>query len=234
MKTPVPIPQKYVGYCDILGFSAAVLSDFDGTVSLYRQLREHLRTWPFPVDAKVSLYSDSILVVSESLPSVLDAIVSLNWAALQQGWLIRGGVAYGRYLEEKEDGNLFVVSDALVHAVAIEKSAKVPAVIVSEDIALGIEAWVPRFKHNIFRAPLLYFEDRRIVNPFNKYWFKSSVVQVQQMLEQHPQHHEKYNWFLSLAQSVAQDDLLIPESALKEMLALGILQKREGNNSQEA
>jgi hypothetical protein len=226
MATPNSVPQKYVGYCDILGFSAAVLNDFDGTVSLYRQLREHLRMWPFPADAKVSVYSDSILVVSDSLPSVLNTIVSLNWAALMQGWLIRGGVAYGRYLEEKEDGNLFVVSDALVHAVAIEKSAKVPAVVVSTDIDLGIEAWVPRFKHNIFRAPLLYFEDRRIVNPFNEYWFKSSVIRVRQMLKQHPQHREKYDWFLSLAQSVAQDDLLIPESALKEMLALGIIQNR--------
>lgn len=234
METPNSVPQKYVGYCDILGFSAAVLNDFDGTVSLYRQLREHLRMWPFPADAKVSVYSDSILVVSENLPSVLNTIVSLNWAALLQGWLIRGGVAYGRYLEEKEDGNLFVVSDALVHAVAIEKSAKIPAVVVSKDIDLGIEAWVPRFEHNIFRAPLLYFEDRHIVNPFNEYWFKSSVMRVQQMLELHPQHREKYDWFLSLAQSVARDDLLIPESALKEMLALGILQDRVGNSDPEA
>lgn len=234
MESTAPIPQKYVGYCDILGFSAAVLNDFEGTVSLYRELREHLRMWPFPVDAKVSVYSDSILVVSENLPSVLNTIVSLNWAALLQGWLIRGGVAYGRYLEEKEDGNLFVVSDALVHAVAIEKSAKVPAVVVSEDIALGIEAWMPRFEHNIYRAPLLYFENRCIVNPFNEYWFKSSVMRVQRMLEQHPQHQEKYSWFLSLAQSVAQDDLLIPESVLKEMLALGILQKRKGSSAPAA
>ena len=157
---------------------------------------------------------------------MLNAIVSLNWAASMQGWLLRGGIAYGRYLEEKEDGNLFVVSDALVHAVAIEKSVKIPAVVVSTDIDLGIEAWVPRFEHNILRAPLLYFDDRRIVNPFNEYWFKSSVIRVRQMLEQHPQHREKYDWFLSLAQSVAQDDLLIPESALKEMLALGIIQNR--------
>ena len=234
MEPTASIPQKYVGYCDILGFSAAVLNDFEGTVSLYRELREQLRMWPFPADAKVSVYSDSILVVSENLTSVLNTIVSLNWAALLQGWLIRGGVACGRYLEEKEDGNLYVVSDALVHAVAIEKSAKVPAVVVSEDIALGIEAWMPRFEHNIYRAPLLYFENRCIVNPFNEYWFKSSVMRVQQMLEQHPQHQEKYSWFLSLARSVAQDDLLIPESVLKEMLALGILQERKGNSAPAA
>ena len=82
-------------------------------------------------------------------------------------WLIRGGVAYGRHWEENEKGNLFVVSDALVRAVEIERSTKVPAVVVSTEIPLGIEAWMPRFEHGVFKAPLLYFQGLVIVNPFN-------------------------------------------------------------------
>lgn len=218
--------MKYVGFCDVLGFSAAVLNNFDATIALYQQFRQDVRGWPFPAKAKVSVYSDSILVVGDELPPVLHTIVALQWAALTQDWLVRGGVAYGRYWEEKEDGNLFVVSDAIVRAVALEKSVKVPAVALSEDIALGIEAWVPRFEYGVFKAPLLFFDGRTIVNPFNSYWFASAVLRARRLLTEHPSHKEKYEWFLLLAEAVARDDVLVPEPALARMLELGILQPR--------
>jgi len=222
----IEAPMKYVGFCDILGFSSAVLKDFDATVAVYQEFRSSVRQWPFPSRARVSVYSDSILVVGDELPPVLHTIIALQWAALLHDWVIRGGVAYGRYWEESEDGNLFVVSDALVRAVAIEKSIKVPAVAVSEDIPLGIEAWVPRFQHGIFKAPLLYFQGLTIVNPFNSYWFTSAKMRAKNLLDTHPDHKEKYEWFLSLAQAVERDDVLIPEFALARMLELGILQDR--------
>jgi hypothetical protein len=221
------MPMKYVGFCDVLGFSATVLNDFEATIAVYQRFREDVRKWPFPAKVKVSVYSDSILVVGDELQPVLDAIVGLQWAALRLDWLIRGGISYGRYWEEKEDGNLFVVSDALVRAVAIEKSIKVPAVGISEEISLGIEAWVPRFLHGVCKAPLLFFDGRAIVNPFNKYWFRSAVIRAMDLLEAHPKHKEKYEWFLSLAEAVARDDVLVPESALASMVELGILQHRE-------
>lgn len=218
--------MKYVGFCDVLGFSSAVLNDFDTAISVYNQFRKDVIDWPFPLTANVSVYSDSILVVGDELPPVLHTIVALQWAALKQGWLIRGGVAYGKYWENKEDGNLFVVSDALVRAVEIEKTIKMPAVGVSDTIQLGIEAWMPRFEHGIFKAPLLYFDQRAIVNPFNEYWFKSAVIRANELLIDHPAHKEKYEWFLSLAEAVERDDILIPDSALAKMQELGILQKR--------
>ena len=220
------VPMKYVGFCDILGFSSAVLKDFDATLELYQKFRKKLQEWPFPLNAKISLYSDSILIIGDELPPVLDAIISLQWAAMEQGWLMRGGIAYGRYWEETENGNLFVVSDALIRAAAIEKSIKVPAIAICEELLLGIEAWIPRFKDGIFKAPLLYFRELTIVNPFNRYWFKNSIIKAQNLLDEHPGHKEKYEWFLSLADAVAQDELLVPESALTRMLELGILQDR--------
>ena len=223
--TPHFVPMKYVGFCDILGFSSAVQKDFDATIALYKELREILRDWPFSERAQITVYSDSILVVADELPPVLDAIVSLHWVALRQDWLIRGGVAYGKYWEEREDGNLFVVSDALVQAVALEKTVKVPAVVVASDIPLGIEAWVPRFLRSIFEAPLLHFQGLSIVNPFNQYWFASATMRAKQLLERHPDHKEKYDWFLSLAEAVARDDILVPEEALARMLETGVLQK---------
>jgi len=220
------VPMRYVGFCDVLGFSSAVLRDFDSTIALYRQFQSDVRDWPFPRRARVSVYSDSILIVSDDLPAVLNTIVVLNWAALRHDWLIRGGVAYGRYWEDREAGNLFVVSDALVKAVRLENTVKVPAVVVSPDITLGVEAWVPRFQHGVFRCPLLHFLGHTLVNPFNSYWFASAAIRVRRQLELHPQHREKYEWFLSLVEAVSKDDLLIPESALAQMLELGVLQKR--------
>jgi len=212
----------------VLGFSSAVLSDFHATITLYREFQKLIRQWPFPERADVSVYSDSILVVAAQLPPVLHAIGALHWAALLQGWLIRGGIAYGRYWQEKEDGNLFVVSDALVQAVSLEKTVKVPAVIVSNDIQLGIEAWIPRFQHGIVKAPLLHFKGLNLVNPFNEYWFKSAIIRTNELLERHPAHKEKYEWLLLLAEAVAKDDILIPDQALSQMLELGILQHAPG------
>lgn len=221
--------MKYVGFCDVLGFSSAVINDFDATIALYQQFRSDVKKWPFTSKAKVSVYSDSILVVSEELPAVVNTIVALNWAALLQDWLIRGGIAYGRHWEVKEDGNLFVVSEALVKAVALEKSVKVPAVVVSEEILLGVEAWIPRFEHGPFKAPLLHFDGRSLVNPFNEYWFVSAAMRTKRLLELHPQHCEKYEWFLSLIEAIKKDEILVPDAALAEMLKLGILQERPLN-----
>ena len=79
-----------------------------------------MREWPFPEKANISVYSDSILIVCSELAPVLHAAQSLSFATLAQNWLIRGGIAYGRYWENRQDGSLFVVSDALVRAVHLE------------------------------------------------------------------------------------------------------------------
>jgi hypothetical protein len=222
-----PAQMKYVGFCDLLGFSKAVLGDFEAAVAVYQEFRSRIRDWPFPTGARVSIYSDSMLVVGDDLPPVLHTIVALQWSGLTHNWLIRGGVAHGRHWEESENGNLFVVSDALVQAAEIEKSIKVPAVAVSSSIPLGIEAWMPRFEHGVFKAPLLFFQDLAIVNPFCTYWFRSAVIHAERLLALHPDHREKYEWFLSLAAAVERDDVPVPDSALKQMLELGVLCKRE-------
>ena len=218
--------MQFVAFCDVLGFSSAVLNEFDATIRVYREFMDDMRKWPFPAKARVSVYSDSIVVVGNDLPAVLHTVNALCWATLRHKWLIRGGIAYGRYWEESHNGNIFVVSDALVRAVQIEKTIQVPAVALPDEIALGIEAWVPRFQHGIFKAPLLFYQGHSIVNPFGQYWFKSATINVADLLEKHPMHKDKYEWFLALADAVARDELLVPEAALNEMQSLGILVKR--------
>lgn len=217
------ISMKYVAFCDVLGFSDAVLTRFDETIAVYREFSQSVRKWPFPQNVTVSVYSDSILVVSDDLPSLLSALKSLCWDTLRHGWLIRGGVAHGRYWEQKERGNLFVVSDALVRAVRIEASVKVPAIAFSEEVVLGIEAWVPRFSHGIFNAPILHFNGLSLVNPFNPYWFATARAKLANLLDRFPEHEIKYSWFLALAEAVERDDVLVPDLIIEQLLELGII-----------
>ena len=225
---PAQISMKYVAFCDVLGFSDAVLTRFDETIAVYTEFAQSIRKWPFPQKVTVSVYSDSILVVSDDLPPLLDALKSLCWDSLRHDWLIRGGIAHGRYWEQKEKGNLFVVSDALVRAVRIEKSVKVPAIAFSEELALGIEAWVPRFSHGIFNAPVLHFNGLSFVNPFNPYWFATARMRLATLLARFPEHRNKYSWFLALAEAVERDDVLVPDAIIEQLLELGIIKPLDG------
>jgi hypothetical protein len=217
------VRKRYVAFCDVLGFANAVETRFAETIEVYIEFMERMRNWPFPAKAEVSVYSDSILIVSDELPAVINAVKNLWFATLTQHWLIRGGIAYGNYWETRENGNLFVVSDALVRAVRLESTVSVPAVAFSPEVDLTLAAWVPRFQHDLLDAPVLHFRGLSFVNPFNPYWFASARVRVVQLLEQFPQYEKKYTWFLDLSEAVARDEVLIPDEILSELLDLGVL-----------
>lgn len=217
---------KFVAYCDILGFSNAVLNHFDETIELYNFFIERLKnnsTEGMFKDVSISVYSDSIVIVADNLPPLLNAVKHLWFSSLTFGWLIRGGVAYGRYWERKEDGSVYVVSDALVRAVGIEKSIGVPAVAFSPEVNLSENLWVVRYEHDIFYAPLLHFQDLNFVNPFNPYLFNTAIIRVTELWKKHPEHSEKYKWFLEVAEAVHQNDVLIPQSILDSLINQGVL-----------
>ena len=140
--------------------------------------------------------------------------------------MIRGGIAYGRYWEEKANGNICVVSDALVRAVRLESTVRVPAVAVSPEVNIELSIWAARFAYGQFVTPLLHFGGHNIVNPFNRYWFASARTRVCQLRGRFPQHEEKYKWFIELSDAVERDDILVPQAALDEMLRVGILHER--------
>src|SRR5258705_10321367 len=102
---PIPEPtNKYVAFCDVLGFSNAVLNRFDETIAVYANFIGRMRRWPLPDKVVLSMYSDSILLVSDDLHPMLQALQSLWFATLTQDWMIRGGVAYGKFWEHRENG----------------------------------------------------------------------------------------------------------------------------------
>lgn len=232
------IEKKYVAFCDILGFKNAVARDIKSTISLYRDFVRQAGLVANSInETKITIYSDSILIVGNNLAPVLSTVQLLWSSALRHNFLIRGGVAYGDYWSEEKDGHFFVVSEALVHAVKLEASVSVPAVVLADDIDIPEMMWSSRFSKTnsdgtynasekflpIFQMPLLHFRDRNIVNPFHKYWFASDGINVRQMLETHPDHKVKYNWFLALEQAVANDKALIPEVLFEKWVAEGNL-----------
>lgn len=215
--------MRYVAFCDVLGFSNAVEERFEHTISVYAEFMERMQDWPFPEKAEISVYSDSILIVSDELAPVLHAVKALWFATMTQDWLIRGGIAYGRYWEQKRNGNLFVVSDALVRAVRLEASVSYPAVAFSPEVKLDLGAWVPWYSDGPFEAPVLHFRGLSFVNPFNPYWFQSAQVRVSQLLASHPEHAKKYNWFLDVAEAIERGESLVPEVVENELVEKGIL-----------
>jgi len=52
-------------------------------------------------------------------------------------------------------------------------------------------------------------------------------MRVCQLLELFPQHSDKYEWFLKLSEHVEAHEPLVPQIALDEMLALGIIEERK-------
>lgn len=220
------IPNKYVAFCDVLGFSHAVENDFEHTIRLYKELSARISDWPFPEKANISVYSDSILIVCDELPPLLYAVQALWFATLAQDWLIRGGISYGKYWEDRTNGNLFVVSDALVRAVRLESTIRVPGVVLSPEVEVPLGEWYKRFRDGPFAAPLLHFDGFNVVNPFNPYWFLSAKNRVSSLLAKYPEHAAKYEWFLRLAEHVGNEETLIPTAAVTELIAIGAIRDR--------
>jgi hypothetical protein len=180
------IDSRYVGFCDILGFSNRILTDFDETLNVYKQFANTLLSLPVN-KVEVTMYSDAILVVGDSLGPVSSAIQSLWFIALANDLMVRGAITKGRYWERRQGNHMLVASDALVRAVKLERSVGVPAVVIADDIEIPDDFWLHRFAAGLFQTPILHFRDRNIVNPFNTFWFRSAAVRASQLMW--PAHH---------------------------------------------
>jgi|HubBroStandDraft_4_1064222.scaffolds.fasta_scaffold03255_6 hypothetical protein len=123
---------RYVAFCDILGFSNRILSDFNATQKAYQEFAS-LMSNPVVEEVTTTMYSDAILMTGESLGKILSAVQSVWFFALAQNLMICGAITQGRYWEQRNGHHLFVVSDALVRAVKLERSVGVPAVVIADD-----------------------------------------------------------------------------------------------------
>jgi len=210
MKPLVP-DDRYVALIDILGWGAKVVADLPGTSILYDTL---LGLWRTITDAyqgvaSIRIFSDSVLIVSKELAAVLQSVNSLQFTALANDCLLRGGIAFGKHAEREQDSQLHIVSVPLVLAARVEKTIRVPAIGIHETA-------MPRFEYRellripVFQRSLLFFRNMWIVNPFNIMWGASAGTRVQQLREEHPEHRAKYEWFLDLYEAVKSGASLIP------------------------
>jgi hypothetical protein len=217
--------KTYVAFCDILGFSERTLTRFAETQEIYLTFGELLGEFTVP-EVEMTMYSDAILVTSKSLAAILRAVQNIWFLAMQHDMMLRGGVTQGRYWQKRAGNNLMVISDALVRAVKLEKMVSVPAVVLADVIEIPDEAWGAR--HQIgHAAPLLYFRDRVIVNPFNAVWLRSARGRAERLMNEIPQHRDKYLWFLALHEAIWQKEDLVPPAVSRRLFDKGVLLKKE-------
>lgn len=203
------ITEKYVAFIDILGFGARVMQNFNQLLDNFEQflqlanLVEHLTA-----EVQVTMYSDSYLFVCSELKPLVGVIQGLHMQSLFCDYLIRGGIAKGQHVEASKGRNLYVVSEALVKAAAIEKTIRFPCVALHPDIIVPDEWWVGHSR-NIERG-VLYFGGQTIVNPCNIAWGTSAATRVSQMLSDSPQHRDKYEWFLEMHKALFSPVPMVP------------------------
>jgi hypothetical protein len=214
------VDTRYVAYCDILGFSNRILTDFDRTLELYRQFGDLISGFTFR-EVQATVYSDAILLTASSLGKLLSAAQAVWFFALAHDLMIRGAITKGRYWEQRRENGLFVASEALVRAVKLEKVVSVPAVVIADDVEIPDDYWLGRFVNGPFVTPLLHFRDRNIVNPFNLMWFRSAGDRATRLMADSPAHKDKYLWFLALHEAVGNGHELIPPDVLSRFLREG-------------
>lgn len=201
------VTQSYVAFVDVLGFSNLVEQEFETALGTYHQLVENVFSIKkHPSAVSVQVFSDSMLLTSSNLIDLVKLTQTLNFVTLVTDCLVRGGIGFGQHSVETHGRDTLVVSQALTRAVAAEKRVRYPCVELHESVVP--ERWVWVNNADTFLRPILYFEGVRLVNPFNIMWGLSAQSRVRQMRARHPEHSDKYDWFLRLYDAVAARDIL--------------------------
>ena len=210
----VPVDHKYVAFLDILGFSNMVTNKFEQTLEIYEKLIDAMRIHEI-VDTGVSLqiYSDSILLISDNLPALLQSAGMVQFITLSDGFLVRGGIGYGKHISVQNGSHTYVVSEALINAVNVEKTVRMPCVALHKDIEIP-DSWWPLHVDPVIRT-LHHFKGLNVVSPLNIMWGTSAIDRVKYMKEKTPEFSEKYDWFLELATSILERKQLVPEHLLR-------------------
>jgi hypothetical protein len=133
--------KRYVAFVDILGFAKKVRDNFDSMLGVYEQVLEAIHIFDMLPSVgihhgvSIHTYSDSFILTSETLSPLVEIIRSLHMLTLAHDCLVRGGIGFGNHIEEYYGNNFYVVSQALVQAVEVEKQVKRPCVALHESIS---------------------------------------------------------------------------------------------------
>jgi hypothetical protein len=184
--TPEP---RYVAFIDILGFGQQVLDNFDATLEVYEEIINdcfYLERWHATVN--LNIYSDSIILVSASLEPLIEVAVMIEVIALKNNYLVRGGIGFGKHVEKIQNGNIYMISEAVVNAVRLEKEIRMPCIVFHSSIT------IPGSILNNPRRPVVLHENRYMLNPF---WDSKDVRDsLVTMAEGATGDKDKYDWII--------------------------------------
>lgn len=202
--------HTYVAYADILGFSQLVESDFEAARDLYQRFLDNrdMVTQMRKGTVVMRIVSDSVLLTSTNLAHLIGAAQMLNFVTLTNDFLIRGGIAAGQHVEGSSNENLFIVSEPLIKAVKLEKRIAKPCIVIDSTVDIPDEWWL--YTNDPFQRPILFYDNIRLINPFNVAWGYSARHRVKLMGDKYPQHKDKYDWFIQLYEEVKAGSRLVP------------------------
>lgn len=205
----------WVGFLDLLGFSAAVSSNFESAVASYSKIAAFIQdvcrlhaaeqqACEQPRAATLRMVSDSIVVTGPTLLSVAAMCQAVQSGALLGArMLLRGGIGFGKHANFVVGDNMYVVSCPLVEAVATEKHAGAPRVVVArgfaeETAAQAFRSGSPHFMQcddgRWAVVPFLELEEGQSEHPHPRF---RAVLESLAMENQKSGHADKYDWMLS-------------------------------------
>jgi hypothetical protein len=222
-----PVTNCYVGFVDLLGFSALVRSNFERAHEEYVRILLDLSLINrggnfrvFPKGVEITAASDSFMIVGDELQDVANWCSSVQVAAIRSGLLSRGGIAYGRHVQRNahsEGGSrhhLFVVSGALANAAYEERRDGRPpcGVTLHESItSQAIDALDG--KPQLAKQRSILFKDGCwMTNPFGPdvlHWVEPRLREMRDE-PSNAKHVGKYDWLLGLFNAVKANEHLRP------------------------
>jgi hypothetical protein len=201
--------EKFVAVIDILGFSSKVLGDFEQSLDVFENVISRTDSITDVIkDVEIRIYSDSYIITGETFGRVVAATQVILWRTLMEDLLVRGGIAKGQHIDIADSKNLYMVSEAVARASAVEKTVKYPCVAIHPDLEIPMEWWGGAIR-NLDRG-ILYFGGLVIVNPCGTYWGDSARYRVTRMLQENPTHREKYEWFLEMHKAIFSPVPMVP------------------------
>jgi hypothetical protein len=210
----LPRRRHYVAFLDLLGFGSKVEHDLDGALDTYDRIFRRIRGMSPSLlpSTTIAVVSDSVLLTSATLFEILQACHYFQHFALFENTLVRRGIGHGVQVQARRGQNLYVVSPALVQAARIEHTICHPCVVLAPAIEVPRSLYPCAGMHPFDRL-LFFYDGAWVVSPFTRYFGESAMTRVAMMLNDHPEHKAKYDWFLGLYRAVTAGEWLVPDPA---------------------
>lgn len=137
--------QKFCAFIDILGFKKLMEEDFEKAVKFYESYMSFFNTMTAvnkniheqihdEYDLEHYIFSDSIIVISKNWKVFFQCIASTCSWMLENGFLFRGGIGFGKIYNQCKFPDVKMVSEGLVQAAVIEGQYSIyPRIVLSEN-----------------------------------------------------------------------------------------------------